>query len=146
MKNLFRLMACMLMACTMISLSSCGGTEEEELISTDNTEQYRMDIVGYWQVQNLREFWRFDADGKGTKITPSHGAYWDEADDVMEEEAGKFEWFIEQTGLNVRHWMEMDQAYDNPEVMMILSITSDTMKWKDGDTVVTLKRQNRNRQ
>lgn len=132
MKKIFRLMACLMMASAMISLSSCTGAEEEEIMGDEDITNYTEMIVGYWQLQGKREYWRFDGDGSGTITDKSHGDNWDEADDIYEDEetSNFFEWYFEKNGLMIIY--RNNGYYNTPEPdapFIVNSITEKVMTW-----------------
>lgn len=143
----------MLVACTMCSLASCGGDDEPEIIiPEEQIIDYAGKIIGYWQLQGAREYWRFDADGSGTKIDPSYGENWDEAEDIFEgeETSNYFQWYFEQNGLMLVYRNNGDYNTPEPDAPFIInSITDTNMTWTtNGGKGMTQKfvRVNRNRQ
>ncbi|MBQ0057709.1 MAG: hypothetical protein KBT20_08640 [Bacteroidales bacterium] len=131
MKKLLRMMACLIMATTMFSLTSCAG-DDEEIMQEDDIKVAAEQIVGTWQLNGTREFWRFDADGKGSKVSPSHGENWDKDEDINEGEGNRFEWYLQSNGLMVTYFMESTGAYSDPEPdapFIINSITDKAMTW-----------------
>jgi len=131
MKKLWFVML-LLLAATSVSLTSCATDDEEQLQDDVTVEQWRAGIVGLWNENGTTDYYRFSADGKGAKATPSTGKYWDTADDITEAEADPFQWYIESDGLYLNH--SINGIYNGYEpAISILSITSTTMKWKDND-------------
>lgn len=122
----------------LFSLTSCEGVEDI-VNEQENIEAYKNDIVGYWQIQNKREFWRFDKFGTGTltigeiQHSVGNGENWDEADDIKEGEEGtnKFSWFFEKNGLQIIYRLETsDVLVPEPDASFLIThLSSDTMIW-----------------
>jgi len=132
----FWFIAIFMLSVSLLTLTSCMGNEEEEELIKDQTtlEKYRKDIIGLWQEQNSQEYWRFKADGTGSKEDRATGAYWDESEDVHEEEAEPFQWYIDETGLMVYH--SIGGIFDDPDPespFKIESLTTSKMVWKGKD-------------
>lgn len=126
----------LLLSVGSVTFTSCLGDEEEEQLIEDQTtlERYRKEIVGLWKEQGSQEYWRFKADGTGSRDNRSTGAYWDESEDVTESEAELFQWYIEATGLMVFHAIGGSFNDPDPESpFKIESLTSSKMVWKGSD-------------
>jgi len=131
MKKLWFMML-LLMAAFSFSLTSCSSDDEEQLQDDVTVDQWRTNIVGLWNENGTTDYYRFSADGKGAKATPSTGKYWDTEDDITEDEADRFQWYIESEGLYLNHCINGSYMGYEP-VITILSITSTSMQWKDND-------------
>ncbi|MBQ7280197.1 MAG: lipocalin family protein [Bacteroidales bacterium] len=109
--------------------TSCNGLIENE-------ESYNSsDLVGKWRVVSSQEYWRYDSGGNGRT--------WDESQDVHEndETTTRFTWSI--SGDQLRHVFSGDDV--NQAVVQdytIKSLTSNTLRWNDGLSDITLERVN----
>lgn len=134
-KNIWLILV-LLMGISPLMLESCLPAEEEEELIEDETQidKYRKDIIGLWQEDNTQEYWRFKSDGTGSKESPATGKYWDEADDITEDEAEPFQWYIETTGLMIIHSIGGDFCDPDPEApFKFESLTASKMVWKGSD-------------
>lgn len=132
----------LLAVCSIVFALSCVSCEgiEDLFEEQQNIENYKTDIVGYWQLSGKREFWRFDKFGTGTVLvgevnhSVGNGENWDEADDSYEGEDGtnKFRWYLEQTGLEILYKSETSEVYyPEPDAPYIIErLTSDSLIWR----------------
>lgn len=90
--------------------------------------QYDKDLLtGKWRSNTLFEV--YNADGTGYT--------WDEADDVKEEEAQKFEWTLEYGNqLTHIHIMEMTGEATLPKKYTVTDLTANTLSYEDEYGVV----------
>ena len=139
MKKFRVLLLGLLLALTSSVLTSCSSEEEEVLLDHYTVSQYRTGLIGKWQEKGTQIYWQFFKTGAATRVDHSTGNYRDAADDVTEDEATLLEWFLEEEGLYICYWMEIDQNYEIPELpFTILYMDETTMKWKDGSATVEL--------
>lgn len=100
MKKFYSLFVCLLMACSLCTLTSCLGDEEEELIEETQIEKYTKDIVGYWECSDTGYTWRFDAQGNGTVY--GNGEKWDSEESAEGDKGNNlFRWHFSELGLNI---------------------------------------------
>jgi len=103
--------------CGLSLLYSCG----------KDTDFDKSLLPGKWQnEQRKTEFERYISDGTGKS--------WDEADDVTEAEAQKFEWTLDQADLTVIYLGTGDSSGIRvPKLYKITELTSTNFKYKDDD-------------
>lgn len=108
-----------LFAVITLLITSCGGKEPE--IEEDL-------LIGKWQQVNTRVFYKYLADYTG--------ATWDEADDVSEDEAQKFEWTLKKDNLTQVHLIVVngEVAGKVPKQYIVTELTNTTLKYKDDAT------------
>ena len=100
---------CFVLLC--VAMTSCGGKEKDFDPSL---------IPGKWKQGTLFDY--YNADGTGHT--------WDEADDVFEEEAQKFNWKLENDQLTQIHLMEISGA-EIPKRYTVTELTATSFKYKD---------------
>lgn len=137
MKKLTGILFAFLSVLFMSTLTSCS-EEEEDLteLTSEQIEQYSLDIVGKWHVVDTQEYWRFDERGNGTMV--GYGENWDEADDIHEGEEGtyQFQWYFKTSGLYII--IKNNGEYGNPDTdcpYTILSLTSSKLIWKSNEGI-----------
>lgn len=127
-----------LMSAMMLGLGSCTPVEEEILQTEEEQIEYSKKIVGTWLRDGSQEYWRFDRFGtteidyNGTPKQVGIGENWDLSEDVLEGEGNKFAWYFEANGLMTIYWLEMNNAYcdPDPDAPYIINRINDTsMTW-----------------
>lgn len=138
MKKPIFLLVMLFASAMMLTLQSCAPEEEEILQPEEEQIEYSKKIVGTWLRDGSQEYWRFRAFGtetidyNGTPKKVGIGENWDLSEDVHEGEGNKFAWYFEDNGLMTIYWLEMNNAYCDPDPdapYIINRINDTTMTW-----------------
>ena len=87
----------------------------------ENLDEYL--LIGKWRTQSGQLYYKYNSNYSGV--------YWDESDDVREEEGKKFKWYLEKTKLTHIVYMELDGT-EVPDIFTITELTRSRLRFNNG--------------
>ena len=115
------------LACIMIAMTSCFGSNEEPTFVEAN-------LLGLWQETGTEAYVRFtnEQDDKGEY---KYGREWDESEDIFESDLkpygnGWFKYKLVQSDLTEIHLMDNGGA-EVPKIYVVTKLTDTELQYKD---------------
>ena len=116
-------LALLLVAAFIVTLFTVSCSKKKDDSSSTTQNSYSTLIVGRWMTSAEKPYHEvYYSDGTGK--------FWDEADDITEEEATTFDWSIDSDKLTQIHHMQEGQG-DIPQYCNILLLNQTTFKYNN---------------